>query len=77
MTAVEGLGIYTVELAHGLRQIGVWRLHDQVKMVIHQAVGVQQEMKPRNDMYQHIEEPLPVLVIHEDVLPALLRVVTW
>ena len=69
--AIEGLGVDPVELAHGPRQIGVGRLYNQVKVVVHQAIGVQQQMKPSNDARQHIEEPLPVLVIHEDVLPGV------
>lgn len=28
-------------------------------------------MKPRNDVRQHIEEPLPILGIEEDVLPGV------
>ncbi|HWV44837.1 MAG TPA: hypothetical protein VN039_02240 [Nitrospira sp.] len=44
MTAVERLSLDTIELAHGARQIGVGGLHDQMKVIVHQTIGVQQQM---------------------------------
>ncbi len=40
VAAVEGLGVDTVDLAHGFRQIGFGRFHDQMEVIVHQAVGV-------------------------------------
>jgi hypothetical protein len=71
VSAIEGLGVDPVELTHGPRQVGIGRFYDQMKVVIHQAIGMQQEMKPSNDVRQHIEEPLSVLIIDEDGLPGV------
>lgn len=55
----------------GLRQISHGRFHHQVKVVVHQTIGVQPEMKTRDDVRQHHKEPLPIFVIQKDVLPSI------
>lgn len=53
VTAVKGLGIDAIELAHGAGQIGLGCFHEQVEVVAHQAVAMQHEMKAGDDTLQH------------------------
>ncbi len=68
VTAVKGLGIDAIELAHGGGEIGLGCFHQQVKVVAHQAVGMQHEMTAGDDPLQHAQEPPPILVVEEEVL---------
>jgi hypothetical protein len=71
VAAVEGLRVDPVELAHSLRQIRLGCFHHQVKVVVHQAVGMQAKMKADDDVLQHHEKAPAVFVILEDVLPGI------
>jgi hypothetical protein len=71
VAAVEGLRVDPVELAHSLRQIRLGCFHHQVKVVVHQAVGMQAKMKADDDVLQHHEKAPAVFVIQEDVLPGV------
>lgn len=68
MATIERLRVDAVQLAHGFRQIAFRRFHHQVEVVIHQAVGMQEETKPGDHARQHSQKVLPVLVIEKDVL---------
>jgi hypothetical protein len=48
-----------------------------MEVVIHQAIGMQEQMKLGDDALQDCEKLLPVLVSQEDVLPGVARAVTW
>lgn len=67
MTAVKGSRIDAVELAHGVREISLRRFHNEMEVIVHQAVGVQQQVNPGNDMPEQPKKPLPVFVIQKDV----------
>ncbi len=49
VTALTGLGRDAIELAHGAGQIGLGCFHEQVEVVVHQAVGMQHEMEASDD----------------------------
>jgi len=42
-----------------------------MEVIIHQAIGMKQEMKPGDHSRQHAEKPLSVLIVLEDVLPSI------
>lgn len=65
------MGIDAIELAHGGGEIGLGCFHQQVKVVAHQAVGMQHEMTAGDDPLQHAQEPPPILVVEEDVLAGI------
>lgn len=46
MASSEGLGIAPIELSHGVRQICLGRFRERMKGILHQAIGVQEQMKP-------------------------------
>ena len=68
MATIEGLRVVPLQLAHGFGEIPLWRFHQQMEMVVHQAIGMKQEMKPGDDARQRREKLLSVLVIQKDVL---------
>ncbi len=48
MTVIEGLRVDPIELAHGLGEIGFRRFHQQMEMVVHQAVSMGQKVEARD-----------------------------
>lgn len=60
MSPVEPLRINAVELAHAGRQIAAWRFHEQVIVILHQAVCVTAPIKPLHDGSNHSQELLMV-----------------
>jgi len=66
--AIEPLGIDAVELTHALGQIRIWRLHQKVVVIRHQAVGVYSPVVAFPDGGNYIKEHLPVSIGEEDRL---------
>jgi hypothetical protein len=66
MDPVEPLCIDPVELAHALGQIAVRRLDQEMIMLGHQAVGVDDPVEPFPHTRQHVEKHRPVAVAPED-----------
>jgi hypothetical protein len=59
------LGIDTIEFAHTLGEIAVGRLHQQVVVVSHLTVGVDDPIETLADLPQYLEPHFPILI--EDV----------
>lgn len=71
MAQIEGLRVDPIQLTHGFGEIGLGRFNDQMEVIVHHAIGVEQEMKAGDHARQHPEKLLPVLVIEKDVLPGI------
>lgn len=56
MSPIAGLGLDPVELTHAHRQIGVWRLDQQVVVVVHQAPRAANPVEPADDLLQYPEK---------------------
>jgi hypothetical protein len=63
---VEALGIDPVELSHAGRQIRLRRLHDEVVVVVHQAVGVAKPAESLDDAAKRRQEAWSVVVVEVD-----------
>jgi hypothetical protein len=60
MPPVEPLRIHAIELAHASRQIAARRFHEQVIVILHQAVSVTAPIKPLHDGSDYGQELLTV-----------------
>jgi len=56
VATVEALGVDAIELAHGSRKIGLPRLEQEVVVVVHQAVGVHNQVEARDDLIHRAGE---------------------
>jgi hypothetical protein len=63
VSAVECLRIESVELPHSLRQVAIDSFDDQVKVVRHLAVGMNDETEPLADHARDREPRGAVLII--------------
>ena len=68
MRAVVPLGVNPIELAHARTQIAFHRLHHNVKVVAHQAVGVAHPVKALTHLAQQSQPVKPILVIQKNRL---------
>jgi len=68
---VQPDGVRAQQPAHALDQLGVGRFHDQVKMVAHQAAGVDLPAGPLAGLGQGLEEVLSIDVVDKNVLLAV------
>jgi hypothetical protein len=66
MPAIEPSGISAEEPFHARYQIGLRRLGDEVKVISHQAIGVDLPTGLFAGLAQRAEESLAILVIKED-----------
>jgi hypothetical protein len=66
VAAVEARGVDAVQLAHPEREVRVRRLHHQVEVITHQAVGMADPAVAFDDLREDTEEPLPVGRVAED-----------
>jgi len=71
MTAVEGLGVDPVQLAHAPGEVALLGLDEEVVVVVHQAVGIAEEAIAFYHLCQDIEEGKAILVLQEDMLPGV------
>jgi len=65
----EALRIDTVELAHALREIAVRGLHQQVVLVPHLAIRMDDPVEALADMAQHLQPQVPILILDINGLP--------
>ena len=71
MTVFVPLRINAIELAHTRAQVAIDRLHNDMKMVVHQAVGMANPVKPATHLAEQIDPALPVRIAKVDVLAAV------
>jgi hypothetical protein len=69
--AVDVLGENAVQLPHALGEIRIRRLDQEVVVVRHQAVGVNQPIEALAGCAQHIQErsPITIRIAEKDVSP--------
>src|SRR5664279_4626132 len=66
MPAIEPSGVSAEEPFHARHQIWLWRLGHEVKVISHQAIGVNLPARLFAGLAQRAEESLAILVIEED-----------
>lgn len=65
-TAVEGLGVDAVQVAHTAGEVGIERAHEQVVVVRHQAVAQAAPPEALECRFQDFQEGAPVAVVSVD-----------
>ena len=68
VAAIEALGIDAVQLSHAAGQVGLGRLDQQVKVVVHQAVGVAVPPEALDDRGESVQECFAVFVVAKHFL---------
>ena len=72
--AVGCLRVDAVQLPHPLRQIALEGLCDEMVMIGHEAIGRAAPMKAVGDLFEDVQEDLPITVIVVDrLLPVAAR----
>ena len=71
MADIESLRIDLQQPFHPENKVGLRCLNDQMKMIAHQAVGMQLPLRLLARLAQGGEKPLPILVILENILSAI------
>ena len=71
MLPVIGLRIAAVELSHPDRQIGPRRLDQEMKVIVHQTVGIALPAVPIDYMGQQGQPVRSIAVIPHDLLPGV------
>lgn len=61
--AVVSLGVRSIELAHSGAQVAVDGLHNDMKVVVHHAVGMAEPIVARAHLTQQMEPVMPVGVV--------------
>jgi len=56
MLAIEPHAVRNVEPLNGLAEVGLWRLDQQMVMIRHQSVAVNQESKPGRQLRQQLQK---------------------
>ena len=62
VVAVERLREAPVEVVHGARQVGLKGLNEQMVVVVHQEISMQQEVKVRHDIVEDGDKPFAIVV---------------
>jgi len=63
MTPVEALSEYAIELAHADGQISLRRLHQQMIVIVHEAIGMNEPVISTMNVIQRQQECLSVFFI--------------
>jgi len=71
MTLVEALRIDTVQLPHAQRQVALWRLDQQMIVIVHQTVGVAEPTEARHHFAKTAQKQRPILIIKKDRIPRI------
>jgi hypothetical protein len=69
--AIEPTGVGAQKPVHAGHQVGLERLGDQVKMIQHEAKGMDLPAGLGAGLRHRLQKPHPVLVIAKDFLPAI------
>ena len=68
MNSVELLGVETVQLAHSLPEILLWRLNEQMIMVAHHAIGMNEPVEATTHSFEHVQEQAAIFILQINVL---------
>jgi hypothetical protein len=68
MALVVGLGVYPIELPHSFGQVSIRRFNNQMIVIVHQAIGMADPVKPLVDLSERIQEKFTITVMLEDRL---------
>jgi hypothetical protein len=69
MAPVEALGVVRLDIEHHSRKADRTALQDQVHVIVHQAIGVDEETEARPANGKPFEESLPIDVVAKDRTP--------
>jgi hypothetical protein len=69
--SVKSLGVNPVELAHAQRKIRLWGLHQQVIVVIHQAVGITEPAVASDNVGESANKQLSICIVQEHFLASI------
>src|SRR4051812_6540330 len=68
---VERLSEYAVELAYRIGEIRFWRLDEEMKVIVREAKGMNDDAEARNHRIEHQQEGATIVIIQEDRLPGV------
>ena len=68
MTRIKVLRLVAVQVAHSTREIAVGRLDEEVVMIAHEAVGVEDEIVRFDHVFKPIEKSFSIAIGEKDVL---------
>jgi hypothetical protein len=71
VTAIIVTSIRNIELPHELRQIGLGRLDNQMKMIAHEHIGVHTDAENLKRAPESIQKARPVVIVAEDDAPVI------
>ena len=71
MRPVVLLHVNAVELTHTRTRVAIDRFNDDVKVVVHQTVGLAQSGVPCADFSQQAKPTLAICVVQEDVFASV------
>ena len=71
MPSVEMLRVYTIQLTHALGEICIRAVDNEVVVIIHQHVTMDDPFKARNDGINNVKENSAVFVIQENSFVAI------
>ena len=66
MLTIIGLRVAAVELPHHDRQIGLWRFDQEMRVIVHQTVGMAKPLVPIDHMGQQGQPLRPIADINHD-----------
>ena len=69
MDLVEALGIDAIVLAHTLGDVSVWGFHQQMVVIAHLAVGVDDPVEAFADLAQNVQPQFLVFVFDIYIVP--------
>ena len=71
IAAVEILGVYAIELAHALREVGFGGFDQQVIVVVHLAPSVAYPVKALTDLCKDFQPSEPICIGQIEILPPI------
>jgi hypothetical protein len=77
VAAVEPDDADAQESAHSRDQVGQRRLHHEMKVIAHQAIGMHLKTRLLTGLGQCLEEVQPIHIILENILPPIPAAPTW
>ena len=66
---IESRGVSAKEPLHADDEIGLRRFHDEVKMIRHQAIGMNLPTGFAANILQRLDKTLAITVVVENILP--------
>lgn len=69
MCSVDVLTVYPVKLPHPLREISLKRLHQEVVVITHLAIGVAMPIEALASLIKNAKKPESIFIAKKDVPP--------